>query len=114
MYHKLGLQWGTTLLAFVAVFVTIPIYVFYWKGPEIRARSKFALILAEERESRVNPEEKPRAPVDFMAGHSYLRAVSGARSRASAVTGPGRAGIAVSRPGNIKVSSPQSANIALV
>jgi hypothetical protein len=73
VYNKLGLQWGSTLLAFVAVFVTIPIYVFYWKGPEIRARSKFALSLAEEREDRGAPHERAE-------GSSYLRTMSTARS----------------------------------
>jgi len=29
--------------------VVIPIYVFYWKGPAIRDRSKFAKTLAEDR-----------------------------------------------------------------
>ncbi|KAI0319636.1 major facilitator superfamily domain-containing protein [Amylostereum chailletii] len=43
------LEYATTILACVAVLVTIPIYVFYWKGPEIRARSKFALTLESDR-----------------------------------------------------------------
>jgi hypothetical protein len=37
------------LLAGLAFLVTIPIYVFYWKGPAIRARSKFAVRLASNR-----------------------------------------------------------------
>jgi len=49
------------------------IYVFYWKGPEIRARSKFALSLAEEREDRGAPRERAE-------GSSYLRTMSIARS----------------------------------
>jgi hypothetical protein len=32
--------------------VTIPIYIFYWKGPEIRARSKFAQTVAGDRDTR--------------------------------------------------------------
>lgn len=47
---KLHLQWASTILAIVAIFVTIPIYIFYWKGPEIRRRSKFAQTLAADRE----------------------------------------------------------------
>lgn len=31
--------------------VVIPIYVFYWKGPTIRERSKFAQTLAADREA---------------------------------------------------------------
>lgn len=33
------------ILGCMALFVTIPIYVFYWKGPQIRASSKFAQTL---------------------------------------------------------------------
>lgn len=44
--------WGSTLLAFLAILVVIPIYVVYWKGPTIRSRSKFALSLADEREAK--------------------------------------------------------------
>lgn len=49
-------QYASTLLACLAVVVTIPIYIVYWKGPEIRARSKFAQSLdksfSERREKR--------------------------------------------------------------
>lgn len=31
--------------------VVVPIYVFYWKGPAIRERSKFAQTLAADREA---------------------------------------------------------------
>ena len=46
------LEYATTILACVAICVTIPIYIFYWYGPEIRARSKFALTLASDRKQR--------------------------------------------------------------
>ncbi|KAL8689261.1 MAG: hypothetical protein Q9224_004681 [Gallowayella concinna] len=49
-FGKLHLVWPTVILGFLAFLVTIPIFVFYWKGPEIRARSKFAQSLANERE----------------------------------------------------------------
>lgn len=45
------LQWASTLLAFLAILVTIPIYVFYIYGPQIRARSKFALTLESDRKA---------------------------------------------------------------
>jgi len=32
--------------------VTVPIYVFYWKGPQIRARSKFAQELETGRKGK--------------------------------------------------------------
>ena len=43
------LEWPSTILAFIAIVVTIPIYVFYWKGPEIRKNSRFAQTLAGGR-----------------------------------------------------------------
>jgi hypothetical protein len=36
------LEYATTILACISVVVTLPIYVFYRKGPEIREKSKFA------------------------------------------------------------------------
>jgi MFS family permease len=54
MYQNIGskyhLQWASTLLGCVGFLVLIPIYVFYWKGPAIRAKSKFAQQLAADRE----------------------------------------------------------------
>jgi hypothetical protein len=54
MYQNIGskyhLQWASTLLGCVGFLVLIPIYVFYWKGPTIRAKSKFAQQLAADRE----------------------------------------------------------------
>jgi hypothetical protein len=44
------LEYATTILACISVVVTIPIYFFYKKGPEIRRRSKFAESLEENRE----------------------------------------------------------------
>jgi len=35
-------QYASTILACLAFVVTIPIYIVYWKGPDIRAKSKFA------------------------------------------------------------------------
>lgn len=46
---KYTLEWPTTVLAFIALFVAIPVYLFYWYGPEIRAKSKFAQVLAADR-----------------------------------------------------------------
>lgn len=55
LYSNLGpmsLEWASTLLAFLAILVTIPIYIFYWKGPVIRERSKFAQTLAADRKAK--------------------------------------------------------------
>ena len=56
MYEHIGdrykLEWPSTILGFLAILVTIPIYVFYWKGPAIRERSKFAQVLASDRKAK--------------------------------------------------------------
>lgn len=62
--YRLHLEWPTTILAILALIVTIPIYVFYWKGQWFRERSKFAQTLAGERDendgdSRVVKTENP-------------------------------------------------------
>ena len=70
MYSNIGdefhLAWASTILGVVAIMVTIPIYIFYWKGPQIREASKFAQTLAADREknagrrvSRLDKQEKP-------------------------------------------------------
>ncbi|CAN9322945.1 unnamed protein product [Alternaria alternata] len=51
------LQYASTILACLAFVVTIPIYIVYWKGPEIRAKSKFAQSLDQSRHQR---DEKRR------------------------------------------------------
>jgi MFS family permease len=68
MYQNIGtkyhLQWASTILGCVGFLVLIPIYVFYWKGPAIRAKSKFAQQLAADRErnteSRRASQMEPR------------------------------------------------------
>jgi MFS family permease len=56
MYEHIGnkykLEWPTMILGFLAILVTIPIYVFYWNGPAIRERSKFAQVLASDRKAK--------------------------------------------------------------
>ncbi|KAJ4286257.1 hypothetical protein N0V90_013291 [Kalmusia sp. IMI 367209] len=42
MYKSLGTQNSTFLLFGVSFLVCIPVYVFYWKGPKVRERSKWA------------------------------------------------------------------------
>ncbi|AQZ16410.1 hypothetical protein BZL39_J05790 [Zygosaccharomyces parabailii] len=46
LYNNIGgrfhYQWASTLLGCLAIICTIPIYIFYWKGPQIREKSKFA------------------------------------------------------------------------
>ena len=55
MYTNIGgrlhLQWASTILGILACLVAVPIYVFYWKGPQIREKSKFAQTLAADRKA---------------------------------------------------------------
>ena len=53
------LEYASTILACLAFLVTIPIYIVYWKGPEIRAKSKFAQSLGEKGE--VGREKRRKA-----------------------------------------------------
>jgi hypothetical protein len=52
MGRRLHLEWPTTLLGCLAIIVTTPIYIFYWKGPRIREKSKFAQVLASDRKAK--------------------------------------------------------------
>ncbi|WEW62016.1 hypothetical protein PRK78_007516 [Emydomyces testavorans] len=45
------LVWPSLVLSCIALIVTIPIYVFYIYGPQIRQRSKFAQIVASDRDA---------------------------------------------------------------
>lgn len=55
---KLHLQLASTLLAGLAVIVTIPIYIFYRYGPQIRAKSRFAERIAEQRRRKQQKTEE--------------------------------------------------------
>ncbi|EEH50268.2 uncharacterized protein PADG_06347 [Paracoccidioides brasiliensis Pb18] len=49
---KYQLEWPSTIMGIISFMVTIPIYIFYWKGSVIREKSKFAKILANDRKTR--------------------------------------------------------------
>jgi hypothetical protein len=52
LYSNIGkrpLVNASVLLGALAIVFTVPIYVFYWYGPKIRAKSKFAQQLAADR-----------------------------------------------------------------
>ncbi|KAF2203430.1 MFS general substrate transporter [Delitschia confertaspora ATCC 74209] len=52
------LEYASTILACIAVVVTIPIYVFYYKGAELREKSKFAQTLEKTHEQRHEQRRK--------------------------------------------------------
>ena len=63
LYANIGsrpLENATTVLACLAFVVTIPIYVFYFKGPYFRERSPFALGLASKRKGHTQREMTSR------------------------------------------------------
>ncbi|KAJ5124877.1 uncharacterized protein N7515_008702 [Penicillium bovifimosum] len=53
MYKNIGDKWhvqyASTILACLSCLVVTPIYIFYWKGPQLRAKSKFAQTLAADK-----------------------------------------------------------------
>ncbi|KAF2149731.1 putative MFS transporter [Myriangium duriaei CBS 260.36] len=51
-FSRHTLEWPSTILGFIAVVVTIPIYIFYWKGPQIRRHSKFAQDVLKKRQDK--------------------------------------------------------------
>ncbi|KAK7996017.1 MFS general substrate transporter [Apiospora marii] len=57
-YH---LVYPSTILACMGVLFIIPIYVFYWKGPQIRLRSKFAQELEKARQERLARKKRRRS-----------------------------------------------------
>jgi hypothetical protein len=57
-------QYASTILACLAFVVTIPIYVVYWKGPEIRAKSKFAQSLDKTFNERKQKRSKSAAGLE--------------------------------------------------
>ncbi|KAJ5672492.1 Major facilitator superfamily domain general substrate transporter [Penicillium longicatenatum] len=75
MYENMGgkyhLQWASTLLGCVGFLVLIPIYVFYWKGPEIRKKSKFAQELAADREKHADRRASRATPGATPAAHDH-------------------------------------------
>ncbi|KAF2007186.1 hypothetical protein P154DRAFT_569077 [Amniculicola lignicola CBS 123094] len=66
LYKKLKPKKASFLLFGMSVIVCVPVYVFYWFGPSIRAKSKFAKKLAEEKEVRNAKQEGPKR-VDISA-----------------------------------------------
>ncbi|KAI9726624.1 MAG: hypothetical protein M1828_000991 [Chrysothrix sp. TS-e1954] len=62
LYTNLGgsyhLQWASTLLGVLALLMALPIYIFYWKGPQIRKKSKFAQTLEYGRNEHRDKRRK--------------------------------------------------------
>lgn len=52
------LIYPTLILGCLAVPIIIPIYIFYWKGPKLRLRSKFAMELEKARQARLESKRR--------------------------------------------------------
>ncbi|KAI3480670.1 hypothetical protein L1887_57147 [Cichorium endivia] len=63
MYHNVGYQWATSILAFIGVPLSVIPFLFYKFGPTIRRRSSFAkeLQLVEEKERNRRAKLESRA-----------------------------------------------------
>lgn len=58
MYHGLGVQWASGLLAFLALLCAPMPFLFYRYGAKIRSKSRFASARIEER-AALNPQSGP-------------------------------------------------------
>ncbi|RMY95493.1 hypothetical protein D0861_00672 [Hortaea werneckii] len=65
-YH---LEYASTILACLAFVVTIPIYVFYWKGEWFREKSKFAQSLDADRKETRNRRLSSAKPEQLEPGN---------------------------------------------
>lgn len=80
MGHSATLEWPSTLLGFLAIIFIIPLYIFYWNGPRMREKSKFAQVLLADRKRKT--EKTGRRPSQCGSGEAgpeehYLEAASG-------------------------------------
>lgn len=56
MYHRLGYQWASSLIAFLALACCAIPYGFYYYGAQIRRHSKYAF--ADDEENVAGTEKK--------------------------------------------------------
>lgn len=84
MYQNIGdtlnLEWASTLLGVLAVGFITPIYIFYWNGPKLRKKSKFAQTLMADRKRAI--ERSGRRPSQCGSGdpgpeEHYLESAAG-------------------------------------
>ncbi|KAI1338588.1 major facilitator superfamily transporter [Xylariaceae sp. FL0016] len=79
--------YASSILGCIAVVVAIPIYVFYWKGPEIRAASAFAQTLEADRVAHKKVRDADLLiphPEDVLVAHDES-AVAGAGTKYGAI-----------------------------
>jgi multidrug resistance protein len=64
MYDRLGVAWACSLLGFLGLGLAVIPFVFYWKGEELRARSKFCQYL---KQMELEEEERSRRKRETVA-----------------------------------------------
>lgn len=78
LYSNIGagsgyeVEYASTILGCLAFVVLIPVYIIYWKGPQIRAASKFAQGLEDQRKEKDGRRlsEAPREMLErYEEGH---------------------------------------------
>ena len=67
MFENLGISGACALLGGLCGGMCLIPFIFIWKGPSIRARSKFCLALKERKEAMMRKEEEERARMDRRA-----------------------------------------------
>jgi hypothetical protein len=60
MYHKLGVSWASSLLAFLSLGMCVIPFLFLWKGDRIREGSKFCTYLREKKAKELADLERDR------------------------------------------------------
>jgi hypothetical protein len=84
LYHRFKPKpkaYASSMLGCFAIIVAIPVYIFYWKGPEIRARSKFAQTLEADRQAHkkhrdIGTEPLIDHPEEVLVEHAETAEVS--------------------------------------
>ncbi|TKA25882.1 hypothetical protein B0A50_05637 [Salinomyces thailandicus] len=92
-----NLEYASTILACISFVLVIAVYVIYWKGPVLRARSPFAQQLADSRQQQEGGRR-----------NSYMPSAEAATRRRSSVTGTSTYEGKPSRPGAGERSYSQS------
>ncbi|KAJ4320454.1 hypothetical protein N0V84_005845 [Fusarium piperis] len=64
MFRRLGIPGACSLLGGLSALMCIIPFVFIWKGPSIRARSRFCIALRERKEEMQRKEDEARARLE--------------------------------------------------
>jgi len=76
MYHRLGVPWASSLLAFLSLGMCVIPFLFLWKGDRIREGSKFCTSLREKKAKELADLERARtarAPIEGIGRDEEIR-----------------------------------------